>query len=210
MKMAPIRGNLHHILSPSVYLRAHRFASTSPASSGESAAYNDQRFAPVLLLRDIYLILARRQRHHLPDDFATPRNPIQFLPPQTGPNPHHTSRKRRQRGSRVHCPVSLSEDSSQIRCGWAECGEVLAYDEQAITAHINMAHIREGEVNSCQWRIEGEDICRQKVQPENLRRHILGQHTNLMVKLCEWCQSPQRRDMMSRHKQRCPQRPNNL
>ena len=156
------------------------------------------------------LFRSRRRRYRPSGDFTAPQNPVRFVPPQTGPTPHRTSRQRRRRGSRVHCPVSLSEDSSQIRCGWAECGEVLAYDEQAITAHINRAHKRKREVNGCQWRIEGGDICRKKVQPGQLRWHILDKHTTLVVELCEWCQSPQRRDMMSRHKQRCPQRPNNL
>ena len=50
MEMATIRGNLHHILSPNVYLRAHRFPFPSPAPPEEGAVDDSQRFASVLLL----------------------------------------------------------------------------------------------------------------------------------------------------------------
>lgn len=93
-----------------------------------------------------------------------------------------------------------------IQCKWIGCGVQLAYNQQAISWHVNTVHRGTSFPLICQWERPGGGVCGTIMQPNHLRRHTLDIHTTLMVALCELCGEAQRKDVMSRHKKTCERR----
>ena len=158
------------------------------------------------------LIHVRRPRPRLQKSSTSPlissRPPVTFMVPQTGPTPPNNlaSEPRRRRGFRSQHPLPSPEDASQIQCEWAGCGVQLAYNQKAISRHVNMAHKGRSVPLICHWEKSGGGICGASMQPNHLRRHTLDIHTALMIAWCDWCGEAQRKDVMSRHKKSCERR----
>ena len=143
----------------------------------------------------------RSPQHYLPESPTTNNtypNPIIFLAPQTGPTPPLSHKKRRLPGSRMKTPDLLTEDGSQIHCGWIGCGAQLAYDRLAITQHIKKTHEKRSRL-ICGWKNPSGDICGIKMGFGNLIRHTFDAHTNLLAVECMECGTEHREDMLGRH-----------
>ena len=159
--------------------------------------------------RILRLNSAFRLHHCLPEppptSFGFPLSHLTFMAPQTGPN-NPGLESRRRRGCRSQYLPLRSEDASEMQCRWIGCGIQLAYNQQAISRHVNMTHRGKSFPVICQWERPDGGVCGTIMQPNHLRRHILDIHTTLMVAWCELCGESQRRDVMSRHKKTCERR----
>jgi len=165
---------------------------------------------PLIRIQDLHLIHVHRPHHHLQEPShvppVSPNALVTFMIPQTGPTSPTHLETRRPRGFRSQIPPPPPEDAPQIRCGWIRCGVQLAYNEQAISQHVNAAHKKRLRRLICQWEKPSGGICGASMKPNHIRRHTLDIHTALMIAWCEWCGEAQRRDVMSRHKKTCERR----
>ena len=160
----------------------------------------------------ICLSHARRPHHYLEEPPTTstvsPHSHVTFMIPQTGPTPpvELAPESRRRRGCRSQILPPPPEAASQIRCKWTGCGVQVAYNQTAISRHINAAHKGKSLPVICGWERSSGGICGAIMQPNHLRRHTLDLHTALMIAWCDLCGEAQRKDVMSRHKKSCERR----
>ena len=167
---------------------------------------------PFLRRQNVCLNHACRLHYHLQEppttSFVSLHSHILFMVPQTGPTApiDLAPEPRRRRGCRSQQVPPPPEAASQIRCRWTGCGVQVAYNQQAVSRHVNTAHKGKSLPVICQWERSGGGVCGAIMQPNHLRRHTLDIHTALMIAWCEWCGEAQRRDVMSRHKKSCERR----
>ena len=212
-KIVIINGKLRCIRFGDMHLRSYSCPTITRSLSEGDTPYGVQRCLSFSWRQDFRLIRVHRPRRCFQEPSTSPLvSPLTFMDPQTGPKPpaNLAPEPRRRRGLRSQYFLPPPEDAPQIRCGWTGCGVQLAYNQRAISCHVNGVHKERSLPLICQWEKSGGGICGASMQPNHLRRHTLDIHTGLMIARCEWCGEAQRKDVMSRHKKSCERRRNRL